>query len=163
MGGWGLSHFQLHHVFEKKLYPLLSPSPPPPPFFMIISLSLFFLFLKVLMQRVLWENLRPATHILTLQTDTWLCVDHIAAAAALTPPPTTTTTTTRMPAALEASSSSSSSLLSSLSSSSSSLSSSSPPSSPSSVWLDRLLDFATRFDFIGAPDSRNHWNGGKRR
>jgi len=102
---------------------------------------------QVLFRASLWRSLAPASHVLVVQTDTWLCVGGGVGIGG-----------DFSGGGSSSSSSKSSSYRSRLRSSNNS-SSSSSGSNGGGVYR-RLVALTARFDFVGAPDSRNHWNGG---
>ena len=101
----------------------------------------------VLFQPSLWAKLAPATHVLVMQTDTWLCVgggviDGLGFE--------------RMYSLNTSTSSSSSSGRST----NGGASNSNGSNRGGGGVYRQLIAFAKRYDFVGAPDSPHHWNGG---
>jgi hypothetical protein len=85
---------------------------------------------QVLFQASLWRSLAPASHVLVVQTDTWLCVGGGVGIGGDS------------------------------SGGGRGIRSSTNSRSIGGGVYRRLVALAARFDFVGAPDSRNHWNGG---
>lgn len=105
----------------------------------------------VLFQPYLWAKLTPATHVLVMQTDTWLCVGGgLISGIGIGSADASSTTING-----------SSSRSRSVSSSSSSNSNNDSNSSRGGGGIyQQLTALAQRYDFVGAPDSPHHWNGG---